>query len=194
MQLREVKCVCGVVLCSSLCQDLHAKLMSSGSRSATAELNDAHGVPPGSCSYNYYNFSVALWLFRLHMLTCACTAHGFLLLCRLEVIWRAAWRAQTPKPSPKLHLPLYKLILSTVFSYIYMCLHMCVKPKYKKSLFSDEFTSTWHVWQSVSEVKYPFLIAGADSSWGAAFLPWDALAEWSHLCFSFSLPKSVGST
>lgn len=65
MQLREVNpCARGVVLCPSLCQDLHAKLMSSGSRSATAELNDAHGVPPGSCNYNYYNLSVAVRLLQ----------------------------------------------------------------------------------------------------------------------------------
>ena len=114
MQLMEVKwCVHGVALCPSLYQDLHAMLMSSDSRSATAELNDACGIPPASCNYNF---------FSLHMLTSACTAHGFLLLCRLEVIWKAAWRAQTPKRSPKLHLPLYKLILSTACNYICMYL------------------------------------------------------------------------
>lgn len=63
MQLREVKCrVRGVVLCPSLRQDLHAKLMPSGSHSAIAELNDACGIPPASCNSNDCNFSVALQL------------------------------------------------------------------------------------------------------------------------------------
>lgn len=66
MQLREVKCrVRGVVLCPSLRQNLHTKLMSSGSHSATAELDHACGMPPASCNYDDCNFSVALQLLHL---------------------------------------------------------------------------------------------------------------------------------
>jgi len=61
MQLKEVDCcVHGVVLCPSLHQDHHAKLMSSGSHSAMAELNNAPSIPPD----NYYNFSMTLRLLQ----------------------------------------------------------------------------------------------------------------------------------
>lgn len=54
------------------------------------------------------------------------------------------------------------------------------KTEIQKSLFSDEFTSAWHAWQSVSEVKYPFLIAGANSSKQAASLTQEAPAPASY--------------
>lgn len=126
--------------------------------------------------------------FSLHMLTSTCRAHGLLLLCRLEVIWKAAWRAHTPKCSPKLHLPLCKLIRSKACDYICMRLYTCVKLKYKKSLLPDELTSAWHAWQSVSEVKYPFLITAANSSRQPSF-PGGSGSR-----LLVSLPKLVVST
>lgn len=75
----------------------------------------------------------SVWLcifFGLHMLTSACTALGFLLLCRLNIIWGAARGAQTSKHSPQLHLPLYNLIhkltLGRAFNYtLYGLVYTC---------------------------------------------------------------------
>lgn len=180
MQLKEVKCsVHRVVLCPSLCHDLHAKLMSSGSYTDTAELNNAHSVPPASCNYNYRDFSVALRLlqpsyahFCVHS-TCVSIA------LQVEVIWRGAWGPQMAKCSPKLYLPLYKL--STAGNS--KCFYMCVKLKYKKWLLSDEFTSAWHAWQSLSEVKNSFPVTGANSSRQAACLPQEVPTPTSYYIF-----------
>lgn len=77
-----------------------------------------------------------VWLcgfFSLCILHCACTAHGFLLLCRMEVTWRAVKWAQRHKYGPKLHLPQHKLILSSASNSV------CVKLKDKSNWFRSQF-------------------------------------------------------
>lgn len=123
----EVLCPWGCMMPLSVpgpsCQTNVLRLMGSSNRAFHQSPVIANTVP-----------SVWLCIFGLHVITSACTALGFLLFCRLNVIWGAAWRALNiassyicPCTTLFINLLLAELLITS-----YMDLYTCVKLNYKK--------------------------------------------------------------